>query len=333
MNDSRFEWKVGLFVFGGVALLALLILNFSRGVTMFNPTYKLHVIVPNAAGLKPTADVMMAGYVIGKVINMDLARDEKSVDVTVSILSKYPIRKDSKFRVDALGFLGDQYIAVSAPADLPPGLASETAFFQDGDTVHAEAEFNMLDAEKSLTGMVNEAHTVINHLDQAITNVNQSALSRESLSHFVRAVSNLEAVSGQAVGAMRKVDNLLAVNSPTFTRSLSNFQAFSAGLTNSENELNHIITDNRGDIHEAVTNLTLASQHIRMITDDLQSGKGPAGALLKDPQVAAQIKSLVSNADNLTEEFSEFGHNLNKKGIWAMLWKPKRANTNNAPGR
>ena len=32
MNDSRFEMKVGLFVFIGLAVMALLVLNFSKGI-------------------------------------------------------------------------------------------------------------------------------------------------------------------------------------------------------------------------------------------------------------------------------------------------------------
>ena len=38
--------RLGLFVFVGLALAALLILNFSKGITLFNSTYKLHVIMP-----------------------------------------------------------------------------------------------------------------------------------------------------------------------------------------------------------------------------------------------------------------------------------------------
>src|ERR1035441_8898060 len=117
MNDSRFGLKVGLFVSVGIVLLALLILNFSKGSTLGQSTYKLRVILPNAAGLKPTADVMMAGVPIGKVSSIDLADNGKSVEITVIILAKYKIRKDAKFHIDALGFLGDQYVEVSAPTD------------------------------------------------------------------------------------------------------------------------------------------------------------------------------------------------------------------------
>ena len=116
MNDSRFEWKVGLFVAVGLALAALLILNFSKGITLFKSTYKLHITMPSVAGLKPAADVMMAGVPVGKVAATTLSLDGRSVDITVEVLAKYQIRKDARFHIDALGFLGDQYIEVT-PAE------------------------------------------------------------------------------------------------------------------------------------------------------------------------------------------------------------------------
>ena len=41
MDKSRFEWKVGLFVFIGLVLLAALLLQFSKGTSLFRPTYDI----------------------------------------------------------------------------------------------------------------------------------------------------------------------------------------------------------------------------------------------------------------------------------------------------
>src|SRR5206468_3259417 len=106
-------WKVGMFVLIGLVLVAALMLNFSKGITRFQSTYKLHLIMTTVSGLKPHADVMMSGVPVGNVVATDLALDTGLVDITVQILSKYKIRTNANFHIDALGFLGDQYIAVS----------------------------------------------------------------------------------------------------------------------------------------------------------------------------------------------------------------------------
>jgi phospholipid/cholesterol/gamma-HCH transport system substrate-binding protein len=335
MNDSRFEFKVGLFVFVGVALIALLILNFSKGITLGQSTYTLRVILPNAAGLKPTADVMMAGVPIGKVSSIDLADNGKSVEIKVVILGKYKnkIRKDAQFHIDALGFLGDQYIEVSAPTDTGLAPTNQTAYFQNGDSVTGEPTFNMLEAVQSISGVVDQARKTMKDLDQAITNVNASALSTNTLAHFVMAVNNLEVVSEKAVEAAGRAENLLSANAAPFNSTISNFQALSVRLTNTAAELDQLLAANRDDVRKVVGNLTVASDQFKQIALDLQAGKGPAGALLKDEKMAAEMASFVSNANTMTAEFGDFGRNLNQRGIWAMLWRPRHTETNRPPAR
>src|SRR5271168_4919990 len=102
MNETRLEWKVGLFVAACLLLVAALILNFSKGVTWLQPVYKLKIVMPTVAGLKPAADVMMAGVPIGKVTRSELEDDGRSVMITAEILSKFKIPKDAKFHIDAL---------------------------------------------------------------------------------------------------------------------------------------------------------------------------------------------------------------------------------------
>ncbi len=104
MNDSRFAWKVGLFVFFGLALAALLILNFSKGPLVFHSTYKLHITMPTVAGLKPAADVMMAGVPIGKVAATTLSLDGRSVDITVEILANIKFARTPVFTLTPSAF-------------------------------------------------------------------------------------------------------------------------------------------------------------------------------------------------------------------------------------
>jgi phospholipid/cholesterol/gamma-HCH transport system substrate-binding protein len=181
----------------------------------------------------------------------------------------------------------------------------------------------MVEAVRSVSGVVDQARKVMKDLDQAITNVNASALSTNTLAHFVFAVSNLDIVSERAVDAAGRMENLLIANAAPFNSAVSNFQALSVRLTNTAAELDELIVTNRGDVRKVVGNLTVASDQFKQIALDLQAGKGSAGILLKNEKMAANLASFVSNANSMTAQFSEFGSNLNQRGIWAMLWKPK----------
>ena len=72
MEKSRLEIKVGLFVFVGLALLATLLVQFSKGTSLFRGTYTLNLRADNVSGLKANAGVLLAGVEVGSV--------QKSVD-------------------------------------------------------------------------------------------------------------------------------------------------------------------------------------------------------------------------------------------------------------
>jgi phospholipid/cholesterol/gamma-HCH transport system substrate-binding protein len=330
MNESRYAGKVGVFVAVGLALIALLVLNFTKGLTLFNPTYQLHVIMPTSAGLKPAADVMMAGVPIGKVVSPELIEDGRSVNITVSILAKYKIRKSAVFHIDSLGFLGDQYIEVS-PVPLATGATNTQAdILQNGDTIQGEAPFNMFAAVRSTSDLLDQARKTIKDLDQAITNVNRTVLSDQTLKDFAMAISNFASVTEIAIKTVQGADDLVQSNSPAVAVMVTNLEAVSEKFNVMADKVELIITTNSEDVNEAVKNLRDTTASFKQLASGLQAGNGLAGSLLKDEELKAQAAALLSNANVVAAEFSAFGSNLNQRGVWSMLWKPKHTERSTA---
>jgi phospholipid/cholesterol/gamma-HCH transport system substrate-binding protein len=322
MNESRIELKVGFFVATGLALLAVLVLSFSRGLTLFDSSYQLRILLPSAAGLKPTADVMMAGVTIGKASNLELQPDGRSVAVTVSILSKYKIRTNAVFHIDALGFLGDQYIEVSPSTNL------EAAYWRPGAVVQGESPFNMQEAVRSVAGLMDQAKKTVMDLDHAITTVNGSVLSEQSMSNFSVAVKNVNSMSGLAVQVAQGAEDLLHSNAPAVASVVTNLLNFSEKLNVVAVDLDGLVASNRTGVDETIRNLRDTSAVFKQVATDLEAGKGLAGGLLKDQEMKAEMAALISNANAVAAEFSTFGSNLDQKGIWRMLWKPKQTEKN-----
>jgi phospholipid/cholesterol/gamma-HCH transport system substrate-binding protein len=327
MNDSRFEWKVGIFVFVGLGLAALLILNFSKGNTTFHSTYQLHITMPTVAGLKPAADVMIAGVPIGKVMDTHLSLDGRSVDITVEVLAAYKIRRDARFHIDAQGFLGDQYVEITPPEGEPPP-GQSMAFLTNGEVVAGEAPFNMQEAVRSISGLLEQARKAIKDIDTAVTNVNQTVLAASTLNHVSLALSNFDAVTEDAAVMSREVRGMIDTNGPTVHVAISNFVTLSKSLNEMAGRLDQTISTNSEDVSVAVKNLRDASVAVKQLADGLQAGQGVAGGLLKDEQMKAQLNTLLTNANEVTAQFSLFGLHLNQNGIWKMLWKPKPSETN-----
>ena len=120
MDKSRLETKVGLFVFIGLALLAALLIQFSKGTSLFRGTYELRLHAGNVGGLKQRAGVLLAGVQVGSVSDIKLANDGKSVTILLNIYKENKIYHDARFVIEQSGFLGDQYVSIIPTTNSPP---------------------------------------------------------------------------------------------------------------------------------------------------------------------------------------------------------------------
>jgi phospholipid/cholesterol/gamma-HCH transport system substrate-binding protein len=304
-------------VAAGLALLAVLVLSFSRGNTLFDRTYHLRILLPSAAGLKPTADVMMSGVPIGKATDLELMPDGRSVAVNVIILAKYKIRTNALVQIDALGFLGDQYLAVT------PSTNMEAGYWRDGAVVRGESPFNMQEAVRSVAGLLAQAKKTMADLDLAINNINRTVLSDQSLSNVSLTLSNLQSMTTLVRATAQGANDLIHSNAPAVGAAVTNLRSFSEKLNLMAADLDRLVATNRPAVDEAIQNLRDTAASFKQVAADLEAGKGLAGGLLKDEEMKAEAASLITNANAVAAAFATFGNNLNQRGIWRMLWKPK----------
>jgi phospholipid/cholesterol/gamma-HCH transport system substrate-binding protein len=308
MSQSKFEWKVGIFVFIGLVLLAGLMINFSKGLSFFRDTYELRLRAQNVGGIKEEAVVMMSGVKIGNVVDAALSTNG-SVIIRLQIDEQFKIDRSARFMLDALGFLGDQYVAIISTNNTGQHL-------KDGDEVVAESPLNLQEAMRSTAGLLSQAQATMKTLDEAVSNVNRTVLNDTTLTSFSHAISNLQSISGNANQTLGKIDLLIVSNSPAISASVSNLFDFST-------DLKSMLATNQNDIASAVQNLKKASATMNELLADVKATNGPVGVLLRDEHMKTQMGLLVTNANAMAEQLSTFGSNLNSRGVWSMLWKPK----------
>src|SRR5262245_31121370 len=100
MSQSRFEIRVGLFIFVCLALLAGLLIRFSKGASYFRPTYDIVLRASNVGGLRQKASVLMSGVQVGAVSQISLSPEGTNVMITVKIYEPYIIRDDARFVIE-----------------------------------------------------------------------------------------------------------------------------------------------------------------------------------------------------------------------------------------
>lgn len=121
MSEMGMQAKVGALVLFSLALLVGFI--FILGDFSFSDGFEFNVEFENAGGLKPGADVAIAGLNVGNVQTLEFFENKNrnennmnavAVRATLSIEKEYAaaVREDSEFFITTRGVLGEPYIEI-----------------------------------------------------------------------------------------------------------------------------------------------------------------------------------------------------------------------------
>ena len=117
-DESKLYIKVGLFVGGALAILALIIFFISEEQNLFLKMNTYTIQFVNVEGLDVGNPVKLNGVKVGRIGEIRLPTEPKETSITVEILinKKYAglIRSDSRARIRSLGLLGDKYIEINS---------------------------------------------------------------------------------------------------------------------------------------------------------------------------------------------------------------------------
>ena len=311
MNGSRLAVKVGLFVLIGILLLVLLLLSFSKGLSILTPTYHLFLKAKSVGGLKTRAAVLVSGVSVGNVVSSDVDADGRGVTIELAIRHKYTLRTDARFVIEQFGFLGDQFVAVYPQSTNAPVLAP-------GSQVVCEEPFNLQEVVRSGTSLIEKVDETVKRLNAALVRVDQTILHEKTLTNATVTVANFRVVSDKLVTMVDGVNRLVDTNSPPISLSVSNLVRFSEDLNQVTAELRQTFSTNRVELTSVIRNMESASRGLNNIVRDVESGRGIAGSLLKDDQLQSRLTEIVNNLSQTTSNMNRFG----------LLYRPKAPKTN-----
>ena len=306
------EIKVGLFVLIGLALAALMVVRFSKG-TGLSSTYGLNLKAVNAGGIIRGAAVLMAGVPVGSVSEIRLAPDGSSVTIMASIYDRFRISSNAVFSIDTVGFLGDRYISVS-PGPAPKG--EEAGYLEPGDTVMVQQPFDFAEVAESANSLMARLSGTVGELSNTVERINRSVLSDGSMSNLTETIANFRALSERSLAAVETVNVFVATNTPALTASIHDFGDFTEKLNLVTLQLQETLATNRTVVRDVFKNLETASMQVNQILGGVQEGKGLAGKLLSNEEMANYTSLMLSN-------FMVLSSNINNLGLWRVIRSPK----------
>ncbi|HEY1662876.1 MAG TPA: MlaD family protein [Verrucomicrobiae bacterium] len=319
MDTKRLETKVGLFVLLGLILLAILLIQFSKGTSIFHGTYTVLLHADNVGGLKPRASVLLAGVQVGSVTDIQLAPDSKSVTMYLSIYKQFKIYSDAQFAIEEAGFLGDQYVAI-LPTD------NKGSALTNNSSVNCEPPFNLQQVARSAAGFVERIDDTARKLDDSVSQLQRVVLNDQTLTNFSLAVNNMRSFSENAIGTIGDINTLIATNGERAGLAVSNMLIFSKQLTQLAGSADLLLDTNGVQLTAAMKNIESATETLTNLMNGMQAGRGLAGTVLQDPALSSNVQAIAGN-------LAETSSNLNRFGLWHLMWHHEEAQTNSLPSR
>jgi ABC-type transporter Mla subunit MlaD len=267
-HERGLEFKVGIFVFVGLVMLAALVVQFGRLGEGFKTYYPIAVRFSDASGLLKGSDVLVAGARIGHVAGSPrLVREGHGVSVPLRIYDYVKIPKGSRFEVGSSGLLGDRFVTVT----LPPGQPKE--FLPKGTEVEGARQTGMDDLTREGGALAVDMRKAVQTIDETVTRLNHQALSETNLSNLKASIEHLNETTGALAESSKKLDGVLAKADSTMTSA-----------NKAADDLQLVMVDARK-----------AAQAANQVFREALEGKGLLGTLIGDKALAENLRALVSN--------------------------------------
>ena len=260
-HERGLEFKVGIFVFVGLAMLGALVVQFGRLGEGFKTYYTVTVRFSDASGLLKGTDVLLAGARIGKVAGgPKLLREGGGVAVPLKIYDYIKIPEGTKFTVGSSGLLGDRFVNVTIPSGPPK------AYLPPNADVKGARETGIDDLTRSGGALVNDLRGTVQKIDTTVNRLNQDTLSPANMENLKSSMEHLNQATGALAESSKKLDGVI-----------EQADSAMASAKKAADDLQNAIADTRKVVHSAT------------------QGKGLVATLLNDQQLANDLHALISN--------------------------------------
>ena len=314
--------KLGAFVLAGLIFLVLLLYMIGRNQNMFGSNFVLIAHFENVQGLKAGNNVRYGGIDVGTVKKINILNDTMmEVVMTIDEKMKSIIHKNALTSIGTDGLVGNKVV------NMVSGKQPSTAV-EDGDILATKSSGDMDEMLETLGKTNNDINVIAGEMKTAMQRVNNSEalwglLEDKELPRQLNAsVANIRLATLKA--------NTMVNDLNSIVHDVKSGKG-SAGVILTDTtlvyNLNVAILKMKtiGDSADAL--LHEITSTVSGIKTDINSGKGPVSALLKDSVMTAKISNTLDNIQEGTDGFNEtmeaLRHSFLLRGAFRKLDKQK----------
>ncbi len=293
------ETKVGIMAAACIAIL-FMGYNFLKGNAIFSNETVLYAKYSHVDGLAVSKPVLINGFQIGRVDELQLQSDG-SIVATLKIKGKYDIPKNSIAKLEQTDLLGSKAIVMD--------LGTGTVFAQDGDTLNANVAKGLLETVQPVQ---KKAEVIIAKMDSILTSVN-SILNPDFQKNVDKSFNSIASTLSSLEATSKKVDHLVGSEGSRVSSILANVESISNNLKKNNDKINAIldnistVTDQvaAANFKQTIDNANKAVADLQGIVTKVNNGQGSLGLLVNDTKMYDNLNNASKNLDNLIIDLKE----------------------------
>lgn len=271
---------------GACVLIALAILFFGieylKGVSIFKPSNYYYAVYSDVKGLEVSAPVMVNGYKIGQVDNVELMYEHpECVLVSMSLDKKFKIPVSSKALIES-SLLGTASVKIE--------MSRSNEYYTPGDTLPAGIAAGMMDqvSEQLLPGVSG----LMPKLDSIFTNIN-ALTGNQALQQSFKNIESLTATLNSTASTLNSTVKTLPATVGAVNDVITSVNNIVADL----NRVTAGIAD--APIDSTLNNFNRISADLAVLTGQLQNPNSTIGALLNDSGLYDNLTKASLSIDSL----------------------------------
>ncbi|MBN1908818.1 MAG: MCE family protein [Pirellulales bacterium] len=319
MDDRKLRTRVGFLVAGTILVAGILISLLGNRPALFQGTYKIKIIFPDAPSVTVNTPIRKSGILIGRVDSVELL-DEGGVQVVAKIHDNIKLSDNETCEVQS-SLLGDAEIRFR----LPPGQKPSGRYLAPDEEIQGTMAADPLqvvadlqgslsgaigsvsDASHKLSSAAQEVTDLLKHNEQDISSIIGSLRGttdftgelfedKEFRANLKREVTQLPQMFEDARSTITTLRTTMDKMNQTMAKvdtSLDDINAITKPLGKNSETMVREMTESIQKLNQVMDDITVFSQAIN-------NRRSSLGRLLHDDQLYQHLNQAAANIDDLT---------------------------------
>ena len=293
------ELKIGFFAI--ISIFALVFgVNYLKGINILNDNRDYYAVYKNIGGLQVGSPVLVNGYNVGMVSDIDLLLEKnQNLLVTISLDKVFKMPINTVCKIVNQDLMGTKGVALV--------IGDSEDFLNIGDTLVSGVEGSLQDeVNAQILPLKNKAEELIGSMDSVMMIVT-AVLNKDTRENLRNSLQSLDKTFELMSVTMIKVDSMVDLNDERIAKVISNLASITSNLESSNGEIKTILT-NFSSISDSLAKSEIATtlKNFSEITTKISNGEGSIGLLLKDDKIYTNFEKSTRELAALLEDIKKY---------------------------